>query len=107
MKNLSEKMQNCFSQSTMMLLKKVGVISKHMGYKAYLIGGTVRDLFLREENLDIDIVIEGDAIHLGERLAHELHGIIVSHKRFGTCTVATPEYIKIDFATARRETYIR
>ena len=88
-----------------MLLKRVSVISKHMGYKAYLIGGTVRDLFLCKENLDIDIVIEGDAIHFGERLAHELHGIIVSHKRFGTCTVTTPEYIRIDFATARRETY--
>lgn len=91
----------------MMLLKKVGAISKHMGCKAYLVGGTVRDLFLHEENLDIDIVIEGDAIHLGERLAHELHGIIISHKRFGTCTITTPEYIKIDFATARRETYIK
>ena len=91
----------------MMLLKKVGAISKHMGYKAYLIGGTVRDLFLCKENLDIDIVIEGDAIYLGEKLAHELHGIIVSHKRFGTCTVTTPEYVKIDFATARRETYAK
>jgi tRNA nucleotidyltransferase (CCA-adding enzyme) len=107
MKNLHDKMQQCFSQSTMMLLKRVGATSKHMGCKAYLIGGTVRDLFLHKENLDIDIVIEGDAIHLGERLAHELHGIIVSHKRFGTCTVTTPEYIKIDFATARRETYIK
>ncbi len=107
MKNLHEKMQNCFSNSTMTLLKKVGAASKQMGYKAYLIGGTVRDLFLSKENLDIDIVIEGDAIHLGERLADELHGIIVSHKRFGTCTVTTPEYIKIDFATARRETYIK
>ena len=91
----------------MMLLKKVGDVSKHMGCKAYLIGGTVRDLFLSKENLDIDIVIEGDAIHLGERLARELHGIIISHKRFGTCTVTTPEYIKIDFATARRETYAK
>jgi len=107
MKNLNEKMQECFSQSTMMLLKKVGVTAKHMGYKAYLIGGTARDLFLCKENLDIDIVIEGDAILFGEKLAHELHGIIVSHKRFGTCTVTTPEYIKIDFATARRETYIK
>ncbi|MDD5174155.1 MAG: CCA tRNA nucleotidyltransferase [Candidatus Omnitrophica bacterium] len=107
MQNLSEKMRDCFSQSTMMLLKKVGDISKDMGYKAYLIGGTVRDLFLRKENLDIDIVIEGDAILFGERLARELHGIIISHKRFGTCTVTTPEYIKIDFATARRETYVK
>lgn len=107
MKNLNGKMRHCFSHSTMMLLKKVGVISKHMDYKAYLIGGTVRDLFLGEENLDIDIVIEGDAVLFGEKLAHELHGIIVSHKRFGTCTVTTPEYVKIDFATARKETYSR
>ena len=107
MRNLSDKMQECFSQSTMMLLKKVGVVSKQMGYRAYLIGGTVRDLFLCKENLDIDIVIEGDAILFGEKLAHELHGIIVSHKRFGTCTVTTPEYVKIDFATARKETYAK
>ena len=64
MKNLHDKMQHCFSESTMMLLKKVGSISKHMDYKAYLVGGTVRDLFLSKENLDIDIVIEGDAIHV-------------------------------------------
>ncbi|MDP3730137.1 MAG: hypothetical protein Q8R14_01245 [Candidatus Omnitrophota bacterium] len=107
MKNLQDKMSVCFSQSTMMLLKKVGDVAKHMGCKAYLIGGTVRDLFLHKENLDIDIVIEGDAILFGERVAHELHGIIVSHKRFGTCTVTTPEYVKIDFATARRETYAK
>ncbi|MCX5666256.1 MAG: hypothetical protein NT036_04340 [Candidatus Omnitrophica bacterium] len=107
MKNLHDKMQHCFSESTMMLLKKVGDISKRMDYKAYLIGGTVRDLFLCKENLDIDIVIEGDAIHFGEKLAHDIHGIIISHKRFGTCTVTTPEYIKIDFATARRETYAK
>jgi len=88
-----------------MLLKRIGALSKSFGYKAYLIGGTVRDLFLGVENLDIDIVIEGDAIHFGERLAHDLHGIIISHKRFGTCTVTTPEHLKIDFATARKEIY--
>jgi tRNA nucleotidyltransferase (CCA-adding enzyme) len=105
MRNMHDQMQRCFSQSTMMLLKKVGAVGKDMGSGAYLVGGTVRDLFLCKENLDIDIVIEGDAIHMGERLARELHGIIVSHKRFGTCAVTTPEYVKIDFATARRETY--
>ncbi|MDP2929671.1 MAG: hypothetical protein Q8O01_06405 [Candidatus Omnitrophota bacterium] len=105
MKNLHDKMHHCFSQSTMILLKGVGVLSKHMGCKAYLVGGTVRDLLLGMESLDIDIVIEGDAILFGEKLASELHGIIVSHKRFGTCTVTTPEYIKVDFATARKETY--
>ena len=105
MKNVSEKMQECFSHGTMSLLKHIGALSKSMGYKAYLVGGTVRDLLLGVENLDIDIVIEGDAIAFAEKLAHELHGIIISHKRFGTATVTTPEHIKIDFATARKETY--
>ncbi len=105
MRNVSEKMQECFSHSTMSLLRHIGILSKSFGYKAYLIGGTVRDLLLGMENLDIDIVIEGDAIAFGEKLAHELHGTIVSHKRFGTSTVTTPEHVKIDFATARKETY--
>lgn len=107
MKNVNDKMQACFSKSTMALLKHIGTLSKSFVYKAYLIGGTVRDLLLGTENLDIDIVIEGDAIAFGEKIAHELHGTIVSHKRFGTCTVTTPEHVKIDFATARKETYAK
>ncbi len=105
MRNLSEKMQTCFSQGTMILLKRIGALSKHLGYKAYLIGGTVRDLLLGMENIDIDIVIEGDAIAFGEKLAHELHGTIISHRKFGTCSVTSPEHVKIDFATARKEVY--
>jgi len=105
MRNMTEKMHECFSQATTILLKKIGSLSKSMKYRSYLVGGTVRDLLLGTENLDIDVVVEGNAIGLGERLAKDLHGIIVSHKRFGTCTVTTPEYLKIDFATARKETY--
>jgi tRNA nucleotidyltransferase (CCA-adding enzyme) len=107
MKNLHDKMHACFSQSTMILLKRIGALSKHLGYKAYLIGGTVRDLLLGTENIDIDIVIEGDAITEGEKLAHELHGSIISHRKFGTCSVTSPEHVKIDFATARKEVYER
>ncbi|MBI5123843.1 MAG: CCA tRNA nucleotidyltransferase [Candidatus Omnitrophica bacterium] len=105
MKNVNEKMHKCFSHSTMSLLKRIEVLSKSLGCKAYLTGGTVRDLILGTESIDIDIVIEGDAIAFGEKLAHELHGIIISHKKFGTCTVTTPEYLRIDFAAARKETY--
>jgi tRNA nucleotidyltransferase (CCA-adding enzyme) len=107
MKNMHDKMKACFSEATMILLKRIGNLSKSMGYKAYLIGGTVRDLLLGTENLDIDIVIEGKAIEFAERLARELHADILSHKRFGTATVTTPEYLKIDFATARKETYAK
>jgi tRNA nucleotidyltransferase (CCA-adding enzyme) len=105
MKNVSEKMRACFSEATMALLKRIGALAKASGCKAYMVGGIVRDLLLGSENFDIDIVIEGDAITFAERLARELHGTILAHKRFGTATVTTPEYLKIDFATARKETY--
>jgi tRNA nucleotidyltransferase (CCA-adding enzyme) len=91
----------------MSLLKGISALAKHEGVRAYLVGGTVRDLLLGAENLDIDVVIEGDAVAFGERLAHELHGTIVSHRRFGTCAVTTPEHVKIDFATARKEVYAK
>lgn len=107
MRNMTETMQARLPQGTMSLLKHIGALSHSFGYKAYLVGGTVRDLLLGIDHLDIDIVIEGSAIAIGEKLANELHGTIISHKRFGTCSVTTPEHVKIDFATARKETYAK
>jgi tRNA nucleotidyltransferase (CCA-adding enzyme) len=68
----------------------------------YLVGGAVRDLLLERAPLDLDVVIEGDAI----QLARELGGEIRAHGRFGTCTVRL-QGRTYDFATARRERYAR
>ena len=62
MKNMHDKMQACFSEATMALLKRIGALGKSLGCKTYLVGGVVRDLLLGVENLDIDIVIEPDAL---------------------------------------------
>jgi tRNA nucleotidyltransferase (CCA-adding enzyme) len=43
-------------------LKEVGRIADTAGTSVYLVGGIVRDLFLRVANDDIDIVVEGDGI---------------------------------------------
>jgi tRNA nucleotidyltransferase (CCA-adding enzyme) len=102
---MNDKMHSCFSEATMALLKRIGALGKLSGSKVYLVGGIVRDLLLGTENLDIDIVVEPDAVAFAQKLAHELHGTIVAHKRFGTATVTTPEFLKLDFATARKETY--
>ena len=66
----------------------------------YLVGGAVRDLLLEREPLDLDIVVEGDAI----QLARELGGEIRAYGRFGTGTVRWQGYT-YDLATARREVY--
>ena len=71
----------------------------------YVVGGVVRDLYLQRENLDLDIVVEGDAIRLAHRLAEKWSAELQSHHQFGTATVTRPDRLKIDFVTARNETY--
>jgi tRNA nucleotidyltransferase/poly(A) polymerase len=46
------------------LLKEFGDIADELGYGIYLVGGLVRDIFLKFDNLDVDIVIEGTASNL-------------------------------------------
>jgi tRNA nucleotidyltransferase (CCA-adding enzyme) len=66
----------------------------------YLVGGAVRDLFLGQPRADVDLVVEGDAAALAERLG----GAELEHERFGTAKVAMDGH-EIDIASARTETY--
>jgi tRNA nucleotidyltransferase (CCA-adding enzyme) len=66
----------------------------------YLVGGAVRDLLLGRPGADVDLVVEGDAAALAERLG----GAATEHERFGTVK-AEVEGHEIDIATARTETY--
>ncbi len=77
----------------------------HMGLRAYLVGGFVRDLILEVKNLDLDIAVEGEGIDFAGALARKLNAKLVSHKRFGTATVTVKPHLKIDVATARKEFY--
>ncbi len=84
----------------------------------YMVGGVVRDILLQRKNLDIDFVVEGDAIAFTEGLAEELQGTVHSHKPFGTAKWILDDEVSeildlslddiphhIDFATARFEYY--
>ena len=66
----------------------------------HLVGGAVRDLLLGHMPLDLDVVVEGDAL----ALARELGGEIRAHGRFGTVTALLGGR-SYDLATARRESY--
>ncbi len=71
----------------------------------YLVGGFVRDLLLGVPNLDLDIVVEGDGISFSEKLASRLKAGLIRHRRFGTATVILAPQLKMDIASARRESY--
>ncbi len=105
MTNISKKMSAMLPREMMGLIKRIGILANSIDYRAFVVGGMVRDLLLGRKNLDLDIVVEGDAIKLGTILARELKGSLVMHRKFGTCTVVTSKRFKIDLATARKEVY--
>jgi tRNA nucleotidyltransferase (CCA-adding enzyme) len=100
-----EKHLKQLPQELLELIYAAGDIAAVMGFKAYLVGGFVRDLILGASNLDLDLAIEGDGIKFAEALAAKLGAKIISHKRFGTATVTVKPHLKIDVATTRKEFY--
>ncbi|WP_170144730.1 CBS domain-containing protein [Hydrogenivirga caldilitoris] len=86
--------------------KEVGEIAQGLGYKAYIVGGVVRDILLGKEVWDLDFVVEGDAIELAERLASRYKVKTHPFPEFGTAHLKVGT-LKLEFATARRETYSR
>lgn len=87
------------------LLRAVGGVADSLEYNAYAVGGFVRDIFLYQENLDTDVVIEGDGIRFARALASSLGGRVRAHEKFRTAVVILPNGRKIDVATARLEYY--
>src|SRR5258708_2791450 len=58
------------------LLKSMGEIGERAGINVFVVGGLVRDLLLGARNLDLDVVVEGDAIAFAHRLAKEWGGSV-------------------------------
>src|SRR4029453_675461 len=53
----------------------------------YLVGGAVRDVLLGEQSLDLDLMVEGDAIAFAQDLARELAVTCHPHEKFHTAVV--------------------
>ena len=99
------------------ILKAAGHIGDIYKFRVFAVGGFVRDMQLGEDNLDIDIVVEGDGLKLARKLTKDLNGSLTVHKFFGTATINTyckntaklqntlEQEIRIDIATARKEIY--
>ena len=87
------------------IFKKAGEVADKEGIAVYTAGGFVRDLLLREENDDIDLVVEGDGILFARHLAKELSGRMRSHEKFATAVIVMPDDFKVDVASARLEYY--
>jgi tRNA nucleotidyltransferase (CCA-adding enzyme) len=101
------RLERALPRNLLTLVKNAAKLARELGYSTYLVGGFVRDLLIGEANLDLDIVVEGDAIHLARRLAEHYGGRVHTHARFGTAIwlLDDDDKMHLDFATARTEFY--
>ncbi len=87
------------------ILRGFGRLAHELQFRAYAVGGFVRDLLLRRSNLDIDIVVEGDGIEFAKAYAARQKVKVRSHKKFNTAVLIFPDGLRVDIATARYEYY--
>ena len=104
-KIISKFMRERFPDRIHYLLMEFGKVGDDLGYSVYAVGGFVRDLLLKVENFDVDIVVEGDGIRLAEEFEKRFPCRIRTHKKFGTAIILFPDGLKVDVATARWEVY--
>ncbi|MCK7510036.1 MAG: hypothetical protein MZV70_42375 [Desulfobacterales bacterium] len=62
-------------------------------------------MVLRIDNLDIDLVVEGDGIAFAKAFAQSLGGRCAVHEKYKTAVITLPDGTHIDVATARLEYY--
>lgn len=87
------------------ILDVAGNVGDQLDNKVFVVGGFVRDLLLKRDNWDIDIVIEGDGIDFAKRLNDQLKGSIKLFEQFGTAMITLENGQTLDIVTARREYY--
>ncbi len=106
--NLKDKIEKQLSKDVQKTLKDCSENADLFGFKIYLIGGIVRDLFLEKEIFDIDVTVEGNAIDFCHKLADKkICKILQVQDKLNTAKVVFDKNIEIDFASTRQEFYPR
>ncbi|MFQ5443002.1 MAG: CBS domain-containing protein, partial [Nitrospinales bacterium] len=105
LKNVKSLMKERLPKEIMSLFNVIAQEADAAGISVFVVGGFVRDLLLSIQNLDIDIVVEGDGISFARKLAKKLGGRVKSHAKFGTSVIVREDGFKLDVATARMEFY--
>ena len=88
-------------------LESAKKVAENLNLSVYIVGGFVRDLFLKRSRVDIDFLIVGDGDLFAREFAGEL-GVnnVVTYKTFGTSHFEY-ENLDFEFVAARKESYQR
>ncbi|PBQ33168.1 tRNA nucleotidyltransferase [Sphingobacteriaceae bacterium] len=90
------------------VFKTVRLCCDELNVDAYAIGGYVRDIFLKRNSKDIDVVAIGKGIDLATKVHAQLgpEAHLSTFKNFGTAQVKIND-LEIEFVGARKESYSR
>lgn len=102
------------------LIERISFMARQRNLALYVAGGFVRDLLLHRGTLDLDFVLEGDAIGFARFLSKSLGGAVDVHTPFRTAKWILDNGVadrlsialealpaSVDFVTARCESYAR
>ncbi len=104
--NLAKSIRERLPEDLLDFIRRAGEVAGQEQLRLYLVGGVVRDVLLERRNLDLDLVVEGDAIKLAQKIAGNRSAQLTVHHRFGTANLRWAGR-SADFATARAETYVK
>ena len=102
--NLKNRIATSLPSELVNLMQTAGELAHEQGQKLYMVGGIIRDLLLGRTNFDLDLVLEGDAIKLAQKLKEMRRGKLLTHPQFGTAKLEW-ENFSVDLAMARLESY--
>lgn len=90
------------------IFREISAVADRLQMETYVIGGYVRDLYLKRPSKDIDIVTIGSGIELANEVANSLkpRPRVSVFKNFGTAMLKYRD-MEIEFVGARKESYNR
>ncbi len=96
------------SQLKNKIFREISVVADRLNMPTFVIGGYVRDLLLKRQSKDIDIVTIGSGINLAKEVAKQLkpQPKVNVFKNFGTAMLKYKD-MEIEFVGARKESYQR
>lgn len=88
------------------ILKQIGKIADQLNVEIYIVGGYVRDYYLKKKRNDFDFTIVGDALEFAKELAVRFKSKAITYPKFRTAMVPIGKY-KFEFVGTRKEEYKR
>ena len=87
------------------IFRLISRLAEEQGVEVYVVGGYVRDHYLRRPSTDVDVVVVGSGVKLAEALGRELKTKVSIFKTYGTAMLRTRDGVEVEFVGARKESY--